>query len=74
MTDEIRARNLMSTVAHLLANAVRKGAYPSFEAFLEAFSTALTARMGIVDSEQEPRVRAWMSTLQKQIGPHGEKP
>ena len=52
MTDEIRARNLMSTVAHLLANAVRTGAYPSFEAFLEAFSTALTARMGIVDSER----------------------
>jgi hypothetical protein len=65
--DEIRAHNLMSTAAHVLANAVRTGAYPSFESFLEAFSVVLSTRLELIDGQQEPTVRAWMSTLQKRI-------
>jgi hypothetical protein len=61
--EEIRAGNLMSTAAHALANAIRTGAYPSFEAFLEAVATALAGRLELIDGEKEPRVHAWLSTL-----------
>ena len=72
--DEQRARNLMSTAAHALANAVRTGAYPGFETFLEAFSIALTARLELIDGEQEPMARAWLAALQKRVGAYGKKP
>jgi hypothetical protein len=66
--DEVRAHNLMSMAAHVLANAVRTGAYPSFESFLEAFSATLATRLELIDGQQEPTVHAWMSTLPKRIG------
>ena len=66
--EETCAGNLMSTTAHALANAIRTGAYPNLEAFLEAFATALAGRLELIDGEKEPTVRAWMSALQKRIG------
>ena len=71
--NEQRARNLMSTAAHALANAVRTEAYPDCEAFHEAFSAALTARLELIDGKQEPMARAWLAALQKRVGVHGER-
>ena len=54
--EETCAGNLMSTTAHALANAIRTGAYPNLEAFLEAFATALAGRLELIDGEKEPTV------------------
>ena len=55
----------MTTAATVLANAIRTGAYPNLEAFLAGFAAALAGRLELVDGEKEPRVHAWLSTMQK---------
>ena len=65
--DEVRARNLMHTAAHALANAIRTGAYPNLEAFLAGFADALTGRLELIDKQQEPSLHAWLSTLRTLI-------
>ncbi len=69
MAGILPSRSRRSTTAHRPTDA-----YRSFEAFLEAFSAALTARFELIDREQEPLVRAWLASLQKLISVSGTKP